>query len=488
MKTNPMQHQKKALVAMEGKRNFALLAEQGTGKTWITIADTERAFLANKINALMVIAPNGVHTNWVRREIPTHISVPVLMYVWRGKPTSKKAIAELRNFMEKKFPDGREPLRVFAINVEATNSPGGYNAAEEFVQSFRCIGVVDESTRIKNPNAKRTQKVIALGRFCVARRILTGTPMPKAPTDLYSQYDFLKEGILGTYSYRAFVVQYAVLHDKDSPQMQALMRKVGGKGAHAQLVQEDDAGNPMWRNLDQLRDLIAPHSFRVRKADCLDLPPKVYKAIYFEMTSKQRAVYDKLKEDYHYEHDGDDLSFEAIATRTKLKQVTSGFINIYGEPQLMGPEDNPRMAALKELFDIVDGQIIIWAMFAEEIRQIMEALSDAGISAVAYYGATSREDREQAIDDFQAGKITAFVGHAAAAGIGITLTAAETAVYYSCSHDNELRKQSEDRNHRIGTKGTVTYYDLVAEDSIDEEIIRSLAAKTAVADYVIDSK
>lgn len=483
MKTAPMAHQVTGLALSEGKRNFAFLMEQGTGKTWLTLADAERCFIGNKIDGILVIAPNGVHTNWTRREIPTHLEVPVHAYTWTGKPKTKKEIKEWDNFWV--GLDVNPNMRVFSINIDAFNTEAGFEAAMRFVTCFRIMAIEDESTRIKNPKAKRTIKVIEVGRQAIARRILSGTPVTKAPTDLFSQFDFLKSGLLGTTSYRAFVAEYAVLLDPNSKQMQAIMRKTGGRGI-PQIVQEDANGNKMWRNLDKLAAMVAPHSYRVRKEDCLDLPPKVYQTITFELDSKQRQVYDRLKEDYHYDNDGDDMSFEAIATRTKLKQVTSGFINVYGEPQLIDVSSNPRMAAFKDALEDVDGQFIVWAMFEEEINHIKAALEEAGISFCTYYGATKPADREKAIDDFQAGRLQAFVGHAAAAGIGITLTAARTAFYYSCSFDNELRLQSEDRNHRIGTTTKVLYVDFVAENTIDEDIVKSLATKNAIAWQLID--
>lgn len=484
MKTTGMKHQLEGLERSDGMRNFGFLYEQGCGKTWTAAADAERCFEADKINALVVIAPNGVHSNWTRRELPQHLSIPFISHTWHGKPTTKKDVTSYNNLMNYKG----DHLRVFSINVEALNFASGYDACEEFINENRPMIICDESTRIKNPGAKRTEKVIGLGRNGTARRILTGTPLTKAPTDLFSQFDFLKPGLLGTTSYRAFMAEYAVLLKADDPKMQAIMRKLAGKTRGIpQVVAEDANGNKLWRNLDKLAKLILPHSHRVRKDECLDLPQKVYQSIYFELGSKQRAVYEKLEEDYHYQtDDGEDMRFEAIATRTKMKQVTSGFINVYGEAVLIDPKENPRMAAFKEVLEDVEGQFIVWAMFQEEIDQILAALQEFGISHVEYTGRTGREARENAIDDFQAGRVRCFVGHAAAAGIGITLTAATVAIYYSCSFDNELRLQSEDRCHRIGTTKSVLYIDLVAEATIDEDIAKSLAMKNALAYRLID--
>lgn len=482
-----MKHQVTGLEKSEGKRNFAFLMEQGTGKTWLTIADVERCFEQGKIDGLAVIAPNGVHTNWVRREIPTHMSVSNTTYAWRGTPKTKKAIAAFAKFNA--IPFGPGCIKIFAMNIDAINTANGYEAMEKYLESGRIMLVVDESNRIKNPGAKRTEKVIELGRKAIARRILSGAPITKGPPDLFSQFDFLKPGLLGTTSYRAFMSEYSVLLKADSFEMQAILRKLAGKTKGIpQVVATDKDGNKMWKNLDRLGKMLLPHSYRVTKADCLDLPPKVYQTITFELEPKQRIVYDRLKDDYHYNNDGDDMKFEAIATRTKMKQVTSGFINVYGEATLLASDqrDSARMAAFKEAIEDVDCQFIVWAMFGEEINQIMDALAEAGIDAVRYDGATSKDDREQAIDDFQAGRKQAFVSQAQAGGIGITLTAAELAIYYSCSFDNDLRLQSEDRCHRIGTTKTVTYVDLIAEDTIDEDVAQSLAQKNLVAFTVID--
>lgn len=487
MKTKAMKQQFEALVRLEGKRNFALFMEMGTGKSWTTLADAERCFIANKIDALLVIAPKGVHTNWVRREIPTHMDINHVAIDWRGRPTTQKAKARMERLYARHYD--QPTLRIFSINIDALKTKDGFAACAKFLEMFRTMIVLDESTKIKNPKAVRSKRAIDLSRKATARRILSGAPITRAPTDLYNQFDFLKPGMLGTTSYRAFVAEFAVLLGPGDSKYQAIMRKVGGRG-NPQVVKTDSEGKPMWRNLDKLANMIAPHCYRVRKEDCIDLPPKVYKAVYFELDDKQRKVYNRLEEDYNYivESSGEDKAFEAIAARTKMKQVTSGFIFIDGVPTLVeeAQAKSPRMEVFKELIEEIDGQFIVWAMFSEELNQVCAALAEFGISFARYDGKTSPAAREQAIDDFQSGKVRCFVGQPAAAGIGLTLTAASTAVYYSCSYDNELRMQSEDRCHRIGTTKSVLYIDIIAEDTIDEDVQKSLAMKSEVAALVID--
>lgn len=507
MKTSGFPHQERALDAGAGKRNFGYLMEQGTGKSWTTIADAIRLHQKSLITAVFVLAPNGVHTNWTRREIPAHVEgaiypakakpgeLTIVAEAWKGTPSTKKEKERLERLFRTHYTG--PVLFVFAMNIEALNSSTGMDWAKRFLLAHKCLAVCDESTRIKNHDAKRAQKAVDLAGFATARRILSGTPLTKSPADLFMQFEFLKKGILGTTSFRAFNSEFSVLLEADDPTMIAIMKKRGGKGwGIPQVVKKDPTGRPMYRNLEKLRDLIAPHSFRVKKEDCgLDIPPKIYQPIYFVLTPNQRKIYEQVREDHSFilDREGylEDVSFEAIAARTKLKQITSGYINVYGEPILLPPEDNPRMDLFKDVLQSrIDEdeslQLIVWAQYVQELDQLVEAVEAMGLTCAKYNGETPKGIRDEIIDDFQAGKIQVFIGHAAAAGIGITLTAATCAIYYSCNEDSELRKQSEDRCHRIGTHKSVTYIDLIAEETIDEDVQANLAQKDEIAGIVID--
>lgn len=489
MKTKGMRHQIEYLDASEGKRNFACFGEQGTGKSWMTLADIERCFIGNKIDALLIWAPKGVHTNWILREVPKHLEVASVGFAWTGPVKTKKqkdGIARLYQTTERL---GKPTLRIFAINFEAMLQPAAREMVDEFIATYRVMAVVDESKKIGNPDAKRTKYIIAAGRAAEARRILSGKPLTKAPMDLFSQFDFLKEGLLGTKSYRAFVSEYAVLLDMTHPRCQGMLRKMGPRGVFAQIVEVDEVtGKKKYRNLDRLVGMLRPHMYRITKAECLDLPPKVYAQRRFDLSDEARAVYDRLESEYEYvsKQDGP-LSFQAIAARAKMKQVTAGFINVYGEPEIIDAEKNPRMETLLDIIDDMDEDhsFIIWAVYREEIRQIVAQLAELGISTVEYHGGVKEDDRDKAIDDFQAGKARAFVCNKAAYA-GITLTRALHSIYYSCDFDNDVRSQSEDRNHRIGTTGTVTYWDIIANGTIDEDVVANLEEKNRIADYVID--
>jgi SNF2 family DNA or RNA helicase len=292
---------------------------------------------------------------------------------------------------------------------------------------------------------------------------------------------------LGTTSYRAFVAEYSDVLPASHPLMQNMIRR-NPRAAFAQIVAKNPDGSPRYRNLDKLQKLLEPHSFRVLKKDCLDLPEKIYKVLPFELEPAQQRAYEKMEEEQRIElDDRTELPVSELAALVKLQQITSGFVNLPGGAGVRYvSEDNPRLKALMDAVQDVDGKFVVWARFTEEIAAIQEAMQKAEIRAVSYYGATSRDDREAAVDGFQNDpEIRCFIGNAQAAGIGLTLTAGETVFYYSNSFDLDHRLQSEDRCHRIGTRNNVVYIDLVAEGTVDEKIARNLRRKKNVAALVL---
>jgi SNF2 family DNA or RNA helicase len=460
---------------------YGLACEQGTGKTWMLLCDAERLFKLEFITGLLVIAPNGVHSNWVRKEIPTHLSVPVEADYYVAGAGVKR-----QRKWERLFDVTRGVMKVFAINVDALNTKQGYALCQRFLAKHHAMMAVDESSRIKTPSAGRTKKAIALGRSARSRRIMSGTMMPNGPKDLFSQFDFLRPGLLGTKSFRAFVAEYTELQPEDSPLVRHAMEKSRAKFV-PQIPKTDSTGKPIFKNLGKLSRLIEPYVYRVKKEDCIDLPPKIYTTRYFELPPAQRKVYETADKQLRYEHENGMIDkFNALTKLSKLRQITSCFIMLDGEPlDLM--ESNPRLNLLEEILEDVDGQFIVWAYFKAELRAIAALFKRLAIPFVSYHGEVSVADRERAIDDFQSGKARAFIGNPQAAATGLTLTAASTAIYYSNDFNLELRLQSEDRCHRIGTKGDhVLYIDLCAVDTKDEQIAARLQAKEEVAAIVMD--
>ena len=472
---------------------YGLGAEQGTGKTWMLLSDIESAAEIDDINAVAVIAPKGVHTNWTRREIPEHMEVPVDCLAWVSGPNMGQKREMARILTPNKI---RGDLAVLSMNIDAVNTPTGYNYLRRFLRTYDCMFIIDESSRIKSPTAGRTKRLLGLAPMAISRRIASGTMMPNGPPDLFSQMEFLSPSgrLLGTNSYRAFVAEYAEV----LPPSHALMKHViermekrrGGKKIHPKAMPQMLATNPdgttRWKNLDKLQALIKPYVYRVLKKDCLDLPDKIYQTYDFELSKPQMAIYKEAEQQLRYERDTGELdAFNALTKIVKLRQIVSGFIMLDGEATTL-MEKNPRMELFKEIVTDLDGQFIVWACFREEIAQIAKTLEKMGMTAVQYHGGIKTADREAAVDDFQSGRARAFIGQPQSGGIGLTLTAAQTAIYYANDYNSETRLQSEDRCHRIGTKHKVVYIDIIATGTIDERIVAALKRKEDVAKQVLN--
>jgi SNF2 family DNA or RNA helicase len=483
MITKGMAHQIQALQRMAGRSFYALFMEQGTGKTWTLLADAERLYANGQIDCLLVVAPNGVHTNWINREIPAHIQGNIVARAWRSGAGVRhtKTIEELF----KPRQEGESvPLRVLAINIDALVTKKGYDFCERFLCSGSPLIVLDESSRIKNPNAARTKALMKLRRYCKRARIASGTPVTNSPVDVFAQMEFLESGLLGTTSHRAFTAEYADVLPPAHPLMQNMMRR-NPRTAYAQIIARNSDGSPRWRNLEKLQKLLEPHAFRVLKKDCLDLPEKIYKTITFELNADQQRAYDKMQNELRIDlGDETELPVSELAALIKLQQITSGFVNTPLGIRYVSKE-NPRLKALMEAIEDVYGKFIIWARFREELEAIANAIKDAGISCGSYHGGVTREAREAVVDSFQNGDLRVFIGQPQSGGIGLTLTAAETVFYYSNDFNLETRLQSEDRAHRIGTRKNVVYIDIAAEDTIDEKITSNLRRKKITAAIVL---
>ena len=185
------------------------------------------------------------------------------------------------------------------------------------------------------------------------------------------------------------------------------------------------------------------------------------------------------------------LNKKAVDDIFELMEKTN--VSAERKSSILGGINNAR-TKFSELIDILDetsGKVIIWASFVHDITAIRDALAkEYGEEAgVTYYGETPQEERQQIVKNFQEDETTRFfIGQPRTGGFGLTLTAASTVIYYSNSYDLEIRLQSEDRAHRIGQKNNVTYIDLIAEDTVDEKIVKALRDKINIASEVMGEK
>jgi SNF2 family DNA or RNA helicase len=486
-KTTPFKHQEQAFLLSRDRDSFALFMEQGTGKTKVAIDTACWLFGKGEIDLLIVIAPNGVHTNWVVNEIPTHAPEHycVQAAIYRSSMT-KAEEAKINAVLNSKFG-----LKVLAFNIEALATKKGQTIIGNLVNSMRSMIVVDESTIIKNHKAIRTKALLKIAKQARYRRILTGTPVTQGPLDVFSQFQFLDPYILQTQSYYAFRGRYAV------------MKEVKSNGRTFQTVQS-------YVNLDELQSLISPHSFRVTKDECLDLPEKVYTKLYVELSPSQKRIYTDLKKSIIAEFNGKFMSATMGLTKIlRLQQIVGGFFvqdqelvdldidfdqlgDMPEAPQIVHrPEPidlvNSRVQSLMDFLEDTQGKVIIWARFRAEIESIALAIGQKyGFqSIVEYHGGVDPSTRVLNIEKFQKDPaVKYFIGHVQAGGKGLTLHAANTVIYYSNDFSLENRLQSEDRAHRIGQTKSVLYVDMIASDTIDETIVTVLRNKRNIADVI----
>jgi SNF2 family DNA or RNA helicase len=359
-------------------------------------------------------------------------------------------------------------LHILIMNVEAFSTTKGCEFAKKFLDSHRTLMAVDESTTIKNPDAKRTKNICNLSILSKYRRILTGSPVTKSPLDLYKQCDFLKEELLGHGSYYTFRTRYAIMKTAN----------FGGKSI--QIV----VG---YKNLDELSEKLRPFSYRVLKDDCLDLPDKIYMKRTVQLSSEQKKVYEQMKQMALAEMNGKMMSTATVLTQLmRLHQITCGHFTA-DDGSIQKIKSN-RLDELMDVLEEIEGKVVIWAHYQNDVETIVEHLKKkyGDNSIVDYYGRTRPENRQSNIDKFQKDEgCRFFIGTPATGGYGITLTQASNVIYYSNGYDLEKRMQSEDRAHRIGQKKSVTYVDMIADDTVDEKIVKSLRKKVNIATQIM---
>jgi len=432
--------------------------DMGTGKTKTTIDNLGILYKEGKIESALIVAPKSVYAMW-EKEITNHLpdDIERIIQVWNL--TKKPSINLI-------YHRALGIFNIMLMNVEAFSTVNGVTAAKLFFKHHpKAAFIIDEATTIKNQKAKRTKSILKLAPDAAYRRILTGSPITKSPLDLFTQCKFLSPKLLGYESFYAFRARYAEMH---TIQM----------GPHTQVMIPK-----FYKNLDELEKRIKTFSTRVRKEDCLDIPPKVYEQRKIQLKGKQAEVYKRLKQNAITILNDATVSFNNQLTEIlKLHQVANGFVKT--DEGIVETFNNPKLDELMTVLDEINGKAIIWATYIHNIKEIAEAIEKeyGKGSYVTMYGATSVEDRKQVCEDFQTNdKVRFFIGNPTVGGYGLTLHAATYVIYYSNNYNLEVRLQSEDRAHRIGQTKNVLYIDIIAEDTVDEKIVSALDRKLTLS-------
>lgn len=447
-----------ALDAKTPGGGFGELFEMGCGKTLTTIAVAGALYNLGKIDRVLVVAPTSVCSVWPH-DLNQFATFPWEARVLLGdKKKRLKALNELENWPFK-------ALRIAVINYESTHRDGIFEALVAYKPD---LIVCDESQRIKNPSAAQSKALHKLGDAAPFRMILSGTPVQNNAVDLYSQYRFLDPAVYGANFY-AFKNRYCIM---------------GGYGQH-QIVG--------YRNMDELVEKEHSVAYRVTKEECLDLPQQTFIDRYVQFTDAEQAIYEQLRKSSFLELEtGENVTATTILTMyLRLMQLTGGFLTA-DESTRPKQVNTAKLDALADIVDdyVVDAgkKLVIFARFRAEIAAIENLLRLRKIQYGSIYGDVPMEERGKIVEDFQTNPDTkVFVAQIQTAGLGITLHAASTAVFYSYDYNYANYAQALARIHRIGQRLPVTYIHLVVDGSIDEKILAALENKEDMAKTVVDS-
>ena len=434
---------------MRTSKSVAILAEMGTGKTLISIGIAGYLYLQKEINKLLIVAPLSITKVW-EEEFEKFAYFDYQLKVLEG--TTYKKQETLRNLFGNK-------LQVAVVNYESC-----WRMEKEIADWKPDMIICDESSKIKNHQAKQSKALHRLGKISKHNIILTGTPVTNNPLDFFSQYKFLDEGVFGS-SYYAFRSRYAVM---------------GGYG-HYQVVG--------YKNLQELTEKAHKIAFRITKKEALDLPEQVDVIRTIELEPSARQTYTKVERDSYAElQHGEIVTTNVLTKLLRLSQITGGFVKDEFN-EFVEQVSEAKLEALKEIVEeCVDAgkKLVVFARFIPEIDEITKMLKKLGIQYALIRGDV--KDRASEVDKFQNDhSVKVFIGQLQTTGMGLTLTAADTAVFYSLSYNFADYEQAKARIHRIGQKNTCTYIHLIAKKTIDEKVMDALKSKKNIADLVVDN-
>ena len=452
LKTVPFQHQVAAFNMAITRPSFAALMEQGCGKTAVAIAAAGYRFQRGEVRRVLVVAPASVVPVWPV-EFNLHADFPHDVRPLEGSTQKRSEVL-------KKWAPDPAVLQAVVINYEATWR------MDEALAAWRPDMIIcDESQRIKTPGARQSKAMARLGTIARYRMILTGTPVSQGPLDFYSQYRFLDRNIFGT-SYYAFRARYALMGGYEN-------RQVIG-----------------YQNLDDLVQKAHSVAFRCRKEDCLDLPEQIDQVLFCDLEREAQRIYDQLVKESVAELSEENIVMapNVLSRLLRLSQVTGGFLRVDEQTSLVS---RAKMGLLEEtLDDLLDAgkKVVVFARFIPELMAITKLLISKGISHSLIYGETPMDNRGRMVEDFQTNPdVKVFVAQIQTAGLGITLHAADTAIFYSLDYSYANYDQCRARIHRIGQKNNCTYIHLVARNTVDEKVLSALAQKRDLADQVVDN-
>jgi SNF2 family DNA or RNA helicase len=461
-------HQLEAVAKAKDRNDFALFFETGTGKTATAISilkswcDRDQAKLKT-----LILCPPIVVRQW-KEEIAKYSSFERSTVLLEG-PGAKRL---------KTFSDQAQVNQIFITNYETLLMRPVF---EEFVKTHLDVLICDESHKLKSPDVKRSKLAALLSKRVKRKIIMTGTPVLNTPMDLFSQFLVLDNGV--TFGQNFFVFRATYFYDKNA-----------GMPKHSYF--------PNWQPRpgleEKIQALIGPKSLRVKKSECLDLPPLVKKEIPVELAKEQLCAYQEMRDELvAYLDDKVCVASMALTKLLRLQQIVTGFVSVESpegdERTVHRFKDVPRVQALHDVLEDVvpHHKVLVWACFKENYEQIRGVCERLGVGYVEITGERTETQKRQSVESFrQDDGVRVCIANPKAGGVGLNLIEASYSVYFSRTYSLEDDIQSEARNYRGGSErhARITRIDLVTRRSVDEIILAALKQKQNIAENLLDIK
>lgn len=458
-KTKPYSYQLKALNKIRKLEGIGgLFMEMGTGKTKIAIDWAGIGYYNYDVKRVLVICPLSVIGVW-QRQIRMHLPFFARVRALTGSTPERAAL--IRRMIRSPQPSQDWLI----INYEGIWRGDGRNRIEDLLEKWGPdLVICDEGHRIKSATAKQSKVAARIGGFAEQRLVLTGTPITKSPLDVFGQFRFLDTDIFGSNWYK-FKNKYGVW---------------GGWGRY-QLRG--------YKNLDQLIDGVRSNTFRIKKEQAIDLPEKVSVTVPVQLGQKAIIAYAKMAKEMIIEIEETHATAAIVLVKIlRLSQITSGFIKtVKNDIRVL---DNGKLNTCIDLLsDILaqDKKVVIFVRFRYDIERLQGAIKNKfKIDPLILSGSVPQSQRDGLIERFQNDKNQKiFVAQIQAGSLGIDLTAASVAIFYSLDYAYANYVQAQDRLHRIGQTNKVTYYHLVVPHTIDALTLEILKQKGNLAQAII---
>lgn len=458
-KTKPYSYQLKALNKIQKLDGVAgLFMEMGTGKTKVAIDWAGIGYYNYDVKRVLVICPLSVVGVW-QRQIKQHLPFFARVRVLTGSTSER---IKLIKFMLRSPQPSQDWM---IINYEGIWRRNGRTSIEDMLEKWGPdLVICDEGHRIKSATAKQSKTAARIGSYAEQRLVLTGTPITKSPLDVFGQFRFLDTGIFGSNWYR-FKNHFAIW---------------GGFGRY------QIRG---YKNMNELITKVRENTYRIKKEKAIDLPDKVSVTVPVQLGQKAMDMYRKMAKEMIVEIEETHATAAIVLTKIlRLSQITSGFIkDIDGMVRVF---DNSKLGVCIDLLDDIlaqDKKVVIFCRFVKDIERVKEAILDKfGIEPLILSGSVPMAERDGLVQRFQNDKSEKiFIAQLQAGSLGIDLTAASVAIFYSLDYSYANYVQASDRLHRIGQSNKVTYYHLVVPRTIDALTLSILKEKGDLAHAIV---